>query len=73
MQDTLEENFGAFECEIGDVEVQWNNIRKGVADTTSDLLVKVERATREHRKCSVKRMKEGSLIKRRRKEKTTER
>ena len=38
MQDTLEERFGAFECEIVDVEVQWNNIKKGVVDTTSDLL-----------------------------------
>ena len=43
MQDTLEEKFGAFECEIGGVEVQWKNKEKGAVDTTSDLLVKVER------------------------------
>jgi hypothetical protein len=29
------------------VEVQWNNRKKGVVDTTSDLLVKVERGARK--------------------------
>ena len=45
MQDSLKEKFDASECEIWDVELQWNNNRKGVLDAriTSDLLVKVER------------------------------
>jgi len=72
VQDALEEKFGAFECEIGDVEVQWNNKEKGAVDTTSDLLVKVERRARKRRKCSVKWMEEGSgrmFIKRKGREK----
>jgi len=50
VQDTLEEKFGAFECEIRGVEVQWKNKERGAVDTTSDLLVKVERGARNHRK-----------------------
>lgn len=66
MHDILEEKFGAFECEIGDVELQWNNIKKSVVDTTSDLLLKVERggwgqeSCELRRKCSVKWIKDGS-------------
>ena len=65
MQTTLEEKFGQFECEIWDVELQWDNIEKGVVDIKSDLLVEVERgggqeSCRLHRKCSVKWMKDGS-------------
>jgi hypothetical protein len=42
VQDTLKK-FDAFECEIWDVELQWNNNKKCVIDTTRNLLVKVER------------------------------
>jgi hypothetical protein len=47
VQDTLEEKFGQFECEIWDVELQWDNIKKGMVDTTSDLLVKVESGSKK--------------------------
>jgi hypothetical protein len=43
VQDALEEELGAIECESGKVEVQWNNIKKCALDTTSDLAVKVKR------------------------------
>ena len=44
VQDTLEEKFGLIECESGNAEVQWNNIKECVLDTISDLVGKVERA-----------------------------
>jgi hypothetical protein len=39
VQDTIEENLGATECERN-VEVRWNNIKKCVMDTMSDLIGK---------------------------------
>jgi hypothetical protein len=41
VQDTLEEQLSAIKCESGNVEVQWNNIKKSVLDTASDLVGKV--------------------------------
>jgi hypothetical protein len=32
VQDTVEKQLIAIECESGDVEVQWNNIKKCVLD-----------------------------------------
>jgi hypothetical protein len=43
MQDALESNLGAIECESGKVEVQWNNKKKCVLETMSDLDGKFER------------------------------
>ena len=43
VQDTLEEKFGAIECESGNAELQKNNIKECVLDTVSDSLVKVGR------------------------------
>jgi hypothetical protein len=43
VHDSLEEKLGAIKCESGNVEVQWNNIKKCVLDTMSDLAGKVER------------------------------
>ena len=50
MQDVIEEKCGAIECETGNVEVQWNNIKKFELDTVSDLVGKVERRERKARK-----------------------
>ena len=47
VQDALQDKFCAFECESGDVEMQWNNIKKGSVNTTSDLLVKVDWGARK--------------------------
>ena len=47
MQDALEEKLGAIECESGNVEMQWNNIKKCVLDTTTDLVGEVESSTRK--------------------------
>jgi hypothetical protein len=47
VQDSLEENLGAIKCERGNVEVQWNNIKKCVLDTMSDLVGKVNRRGRK--------------------------
>ena len=41
MQDKLEEKLGATECESGNVEVQWKNIKECVLDTTGDLVGEV--------------------------------
>ena len=38
VQDTLEEKLGAIECESGNAEVQWKNIKECVLDTISDLV-----------------------------------
>jgi hypothetical protein len=38
VQDTLEGKLGAIECDSGNVEVQWNNIKDCVLDTLSDLV-----------------------------------
>jgi hypothetical protein len=40
VHDTLEATYGAIECESGNVEVQWNNMKKYVLDTMSDLVRK---------------------------------
>jgi hypothetical protein len=42
-----EEKLGAIKCESGNVEVQWNNIKKCVLDTISGLVGKVERRARK--------------------------
>ena len=48
VQDTLEAKLGAFGCESGNVEVQWNNnIKECVLDTISDLVGKVEKRARK--------------------------
>jgi hypothetical protein len=47
VQDTLEENLCAIECGNGNVEVQWNNVKKCVLDTASDLIGKVDRTARK--------------------------
>jgi hypothetical protein len=47
VQDTLERELGAIECDSGNVEVQWNNIMECVLDTLSDLVGKVERRARK--------------------------
>ena len=46
-QDPPEEKLGAIECESRNVEVQWNNIKKCLLDTMSDLVGKVERRVRK--------------------------
>jgi hypothetical protein len=38
VHDSLEEKLGAIKCESGNVEVHWNNIKKCVLDTMSDLV-----------------------------------
>jgi hypothetical protein len=43
VQDKLEEKIGTTECESGNVNVQWNNIKKYVLVTLSDLIGKGER------------------------------
>jgi hypothetical protein len=47
VHDSLEEKLGAIKCESGNVEVQWNNIKKCVSDTMSDLNGKVKRRARK--------------------------
>jgi hypothetical protein len=44
---SLEEKLGAIKCESGNVEVQWNNIKKCVLDIMSDLVGKVDRKARK--------------------------
>jgi hypothetical protein len=43
VQDSLEEKLGAIKCESRNVEVQWNNMKKCVLNTMSDLVGKFER------------------------------
>ena len=43
VQNILEEKHCAIECESGNAEVQWKNIKECVLDTISDLVCKVER------------------------------
>ena len=45
VQDTLEGKLGAIECDSGNVEVQWNNIKECL--TVSDLVGKVEKRARK--------------------------
>jgi hypothetical protein len=47
VHDRLKEILGVIKCESGNVEVQWNSIKKCVLDTMSDLVGKVERRTRK--------------------------
>ena len=47
MQDAVEGKPDATECESGNVEVQWNNIKKCVLDTMSDLIEKVDSKVRK--------------------------
>jgi len=47
VQDTLEGKLGAIECDSGNIEVQWNNIKECVLDTFSDLVGKVEKRARK--------------------------
>jgi hypothetical protein len=43
VQNTLEEKFCAIECDSGNVELQWNNVKKCVSDTMSDLVERIAR------------------------------
>jgi hypothetical protein len=47
VHDSLEQKLGAIKCESGNVEVQWNNIKKCVLDTMSDVVGKVDRRARK--------------------------
>jgi len=47
VQDSLEEKLGAFECESGNAEVEWKNIKECVLDTVSDLVSKIEKRARK--------------------------
>jgi len=47
VQDKLEEKLGATECESGNVEVQWKNIKECVLDTTGDLVGEVGKRARK--------------------------
>jgi hypothetical protein len=47
VQDTLERKIGAIECDSGNVEVQWKNIKECVLDTLSDLVGKVKKRARK--------------------------
>jgi hypothetical protein len=47
VQDTLERKLGAIECDSGNVEVLWNNIKECVLDTLSDLVGKVKKKARK--------------------------
>ena len=47
VQNTLEEKLGAIVCEVGNAEVQWENIKACVLDTISDLVGKVEKRARK--------------------------
>jgi hypothetical protein len=47
VQDTVEGKLGAIECDSGNVEVQWNNIKECVLDTLSDLVGKIKKRARK--------------------------
>ena len=47
VQDTLEGKLGAIECDSGNVEVQWSNIKECVLDNLSDLVGKVEKRAKK--------------------------
>jgi len=47
VQHTLEEQLCAIECDSGNVEVQWKNIKECVLDAISDLVGKVEKRVRK--------------------------
>jgi hypothetical protein len=48
VQDTVERKVGAIECDSGNVEVQWYNIKEWVLNTLSDLVGKVEKRAKNH-------------------------
>ena len=48
VQNILEEKLGAIECESGNAEVQWKNIKECVLDTSSNLVGKVEKRAKNH-------------------------
>jgi hypothetical protein len=52
VQDTLGKKLGAIECDSGNVEVQWKNIKKCVLDTLGDLVGKVEKRVRKPLDCT---------------------
>jgi len=47
VQDPLEGKLRAIECDSGNVEGQWNNIKECVLVTLSDLVGKVEKRARK--------------------------
>jgi hypothetical protein len=47
VQDILEEKLGEIKCESGNVEVQWNDIKKCVLGSMSDLVGKVDRKAKK--------------------------
>ena len=47
VQDSLEEKLGAIECESGNSEGQWKNIKDCLLDIISDLAGKVEKRARK--------------------------
>jgi hypothetical protein len=47
VQDTLEGKLGVIECDSGNGEVQWYNIKECVLDTLSDLVGKVKKRARK--------------------------
>ena len=47
VQNIREEKLGAIECESGNAEVQWKNIKDCVLDTISDLVGKVQKRARK--------------------------
>jgi hypothetical protein len=47
VQDDVEENLGATECECGNVEVQWKNTKKCVFDAVVCTVGKVDRKARK--------------------------
>ena len=47
VQNILEEKLSSIECESGNAEVQWKNIKECVLDTISDLVRKVEKRARK--------------------------
>lgn len=47
VQNTVEEKFGAIACESENVQVQWENIKKSVLDTISDLVEYLEKTARK--------------------------
>ena len=47
VQDTLEGKLSAIECDSGNVEEQWNNIKECILVTLSDLVGKVKKRARK--------------------------
>ena len=47
LRNILEEKLGAIECESGNAEVQWKNIKEYMPDTISDLVGKVAKRARK--------------------------